>query len=75
MTKATDTMHEKDRVSHTKFGAGTIKEVGSRYITIMFDDHGLKKFLTQMVQLERSDVPPRPKPVKTAQAESPKTAK
>jgi hypothetical protein len=74
MTKTAEVFRENDRVNNPTFGIGTIKEAGSQYTTILFDDHGSKKFLTQLVQLERSDAPPREKPVRTAKAAVPKTA-
>ena len=58
MTKTAEVFRENDRVNHPNFGVGTIKQAGSQYTTIVFDDHGPKKFLTQLVRLERSDVPP-----------------
>ena len=75
MTKSAEVFHENDRVNHASFGIGTIKESGSQYTMILFDDHGLKKFLTQIVRLERSDAPPREKPVRAAKTAKAKTAK
>jgi hypothetical protein len=75
MTKTAEVFRENDRVNHPNFGAGTIKQTDSQYTTIVFDDHGPKKFLTQLVRLERSDVPAREKPVRTAKAPISKTAK
>jgi hypothetical protein len=74
MTKTPEVFRENDRVNHPNFGVGTIKEAGSQYTMIVFDGHGSKKFLTQLVRLERSDVPPREKPVRTAKAAISKTA-
>jgi hypothetical protein len=75
MTKTAEVFRENNRVNHPTFGAGTITQTGSQYTTIVFDDHGPKKFLTQLVRLERSDVPAREKPVRTAKAPISKTAK
>ena len=38
------------------YGVGTIKEINHLRTTIDFDQDGLKKFVTSMVQLERSGV-------------------
>ena len=46
-----------DRVSHTQFGPGVVIEVDARYTTIQFDEEGIRKFLTTLVQLERSELP------------------
>jgi len=45
------------RVLHTRFGPGVIIEVDARYTVIEFDEQGLRKFVTTLVQLERSDLP------------------
>lgn len=74
MTKTADGFQENDRVNHPTFGTGTIKQTGPQYTTIVFDDHGEKKFLTQVVPLERSDVPAREKRVRTAKVANPKRA-
>jgi hypothetical protein len=54
---------KNDRVSHTRFGPGVINEVDARYTLIEFDEEGVRKFLTTLVQLERSELP---RPVKRA---------
>ena len=46
-----------DRVSHSRFGPGVIVEVDARYTLIEFDEEGVRKFLTTLVQLERSELP------------------
>ena len=46
-----------DRVSHTRFGPGVVVEVDARYTLIEFDEEGVRKFLTTLVQLERSELP------------------
>ena len=52
-----------DRVSHARFGTGVIIECDARYTLIAFDEEGVRKFLTTLVELERSE---RPLPVKRA---------
>jgi len=46
-----------DRVSHTRFGPGVVIAVDARYTLIAFDEEGVRKFLTTLVQLERSELP------------------
>jgi hypothetical protein len=46
-----------DRVAHARFGTGVIIEVDARYTLIAFDEEGVRKFLTTLVQLERSALP------------------
>jgi hypothetical protein len=79
----TETFAVNDRVSHAEHGLGKITEVNARVTTISFDTAGLRKFLTAMVRLERSDSPNPPKAsrarAKTAKADKadkpPKAAK
>ena len=46
------------RVNHQKYGLGVISEVDPQYTTIEFDNHGKKKFVTDIVSLDSSDEPP-----------------
>jgi hypothetical protein len=49
---------QKDnRVSHARFGPGVIIDTNERYTIIAFDHAGLRKFVTAIVELERSDLP------------------
>jgi hypothetical protein len=52
------------RVNQGDYGAGTVTSSEERYTIIEFDNHGSKKFLTDMVNLSKSDVPAPNKPVK-----------
>lgn len=74
----TETFAVNDRVSHAEHGLGKITEVNARVTTISFDTAGLRKFLTAMVRLERSDSPNPPKAsrarAKTAKADKPPKA-
>jgi len=54
-----------DRVSSGTYGQGTITHVDEKYTTIEFDQGGTRRFLTSLVQLERSDVPAPVKPERT----------
>jgi hypothetical protein len=51
-----------DRIAHTRFGPGVVVAVDARYTTIEFDESGVRKFVTALVQLERSDLPVPVKP-------------
>lgn len=51
-----------DRVSHARHGAGIVVDADARYTTIAFDDDGVRKFVTSLVQLDRSDLPLPVKP-------------
>ena len=48
------------QVEHSKFGLGSVVSCTDEYIVIKFDDHGEKKFITNMVMgsLKRSDRQP-----------------
>ena len=50
-------MPVSSRVLHGKYGLGVISEVDPQYTTIDFDNHGKKKFVTEIVSLEASDEP------------------
>lgn len=63
MTKGAESFAVNDRVSHSVYGLGTISELNPRHTTILFDEGGRKKFVTSMVQLEKSASPAPPKPV------------
>jgi hypothetical protein len=47
-----------DRVEHTAFGTGTVIEFNDRHAMVHFDDHGLKKFASDRVDLKKSQQPP-----------------
>ena len=51
-------MSVSSRVNHQKYGLGVVTEVDPQYTTIEFDNHGKKKFVTDIVTLESSDEPP-----------------
>ena len=76
MSKA-ETFVVNDRVSHSEYGLGKIIEVDARITTISFDTAGVRKFLTAMMRLERSDSPNPPKPsrARSKTAKTPKPTK
>ncbi|MFQ5789599.1 MAG: hypothetical protein ACE5JI_03895 [Acidobacteriota bacterium] len=49
------------RVLHQKYGHGTVVQADSQYTTIEFDQHGIKKFVTEIVSLQPSSEPPPPR--------------
>jgi hypothetical protein len=51
-----------DRVSHARFGPGVVVAIDAHYTTIEFDESGVRKFVTTLVQLERSHLPVPVKP-------------
>ena len=46
-----------DRVSHAQFGPGVVIDVDARYTIIAFDEAGVRKFVSALVQLERCELP------------------
>jgi RNA polymerase-interacting CarD/CdnL/TRCF family regulator len=45
------------RVVEPTYGLGSVIAVEDAYTRVQFDEHGVKKFLTSMSQLEPSDEP------------------
>jgi len=64
MSKGSAVFKPKDRVAHSVFGTGTIEQLNSRHTTILFDEGGSRKFVTEMVELEPSDTPAPKRPVR-----------
>jgi hypothetical protein len=52
------------RVSQATYGTGTVSSSDERYTVIEFDNHGTKRFVTDIVTLEKSDEPAPNKPAK-----------
>jgi hypothetical protein len=63
------------QVEHSKYGLGTVLASSEERITIKFDDHGEKKFVTGMVlpSLKKSDRQP-PAERRASRARKPKAA-
>jgi hypothetical protein len=57
---ASNTYNQGAQVEHQKFGLGTVLASSEERITIKFDDHGEKKFVTTLVMgsLKKSDRQP-----------------
>ena len=57
---ASNTYSQGAQVEHLKFGLGTVLSSSEERIVIKFDDHGEKKFVTNMVMgsLKKSDRQP-----------------
>ncbi len=45
------------RVSQDQYGPGTVVESNEHHTVIDFDDHGVRRFVTMMVNLKTSAVP------------------
>lgn len=76
MGKSASSFSVSDRIKHSVYGLGTIREMDERYTVILFDEAGTKKFMTSMVQLEESSAPSPVKPARTARKKAaPKKAK
>jgi hypothetical protein len=62
-----------DRVSQLQYGTGTVRLVDEHHTVIDFDEHGLRRFATAMVKLERSaTVEPDKPPKRTRKKAAPK---
>lgn len=46
-----------DRVAHFQYGAGTVTDLDIYHTVIDFDGHGLRRFVTNRVVLERTEDP------------------
>jgi hypothetical protein len=64
MEKKTLAFSPQDRIDHSVYGLGTIAEVNERHTTIDFDEAGIKKFMSSMVELSSSSTPAPEKPGK-----------
>jgi hypothetical protein len=65
-----------DRVAHGEYGPGTITEQDIYHTLIDFDAHGLRRFVTSKVVLERTSVPgPTPAERRSAAASKPRASK
>lgn len=63
--KKTFPFSPKDRIDHSGYGLGTIVDVNERHTSIDFDEAGIKKFMTSMVELSSSSKPAPEKPAKS----------
>ncbi|HEX3877696.1 MAG TPA: DUF3553 domain-containing protein [Bryobacteraceae bacterium] len=70
---ASNTYSQGAQVEHPKFGLGTVMSSSEERIVIKFDDHGEKKFVTNLVfgSLKKSDRQP---PAEKKRASRKKTA-
>jgi len=46
-----------DRVVHPQYGPGTLTDVNEYHTVIDFDEHGIRKFVTSIVSLEKTTIP------------------
>ena len=72
MAKTSGALAVADRVQHAEYGLGKIIAVDERYTTIDFDEAGVKKFVTELVRLTRSDTPAPTKPSRASRAKAAK---
>jgi hypothetical protein len=72
MPKNPGAFSANDRVLHSVYGLGTVREVNERHTTIVFDDSGTRKFVTSVVKLEHSSTPAPAKPARVKKTKSPK---
>lgn len=64
-----------DRILNPQYGTGTIRLLDEYHTVIDFDEHGIRRFSTPMVKLEKSDTIEPGKPAKrTRKAPVKKTA-
>lgn len=49
-----------DRVTQLQYGAGTITDVDVHHTVIDFDQHGVRRFVTNLVQLKPTTDPAPP---------------
>ena len=70
MAKSVEAFSVNDRINHYVYGLGTITQMNARHTTIVFDENGTRKFLADVVRLERSSTPApaKPKRLKKARA-------
>ena len=59
---STMSFRKDDRVSHARFGPGVVIDVDARYAIIEFDEAGVRKFVSTLVQLDRCGLPLPVKP-------------
>jgi hypothetical protein len=72
MAKSNGSFAVAERVHHSQYGHGKITDVNDRYTIIDFDDAGVKKFVTDIVHLTRSDTPAPAKPSRASRAKAAK---
>ena len=61
MAKSSDEFAVNERVQHSVYGPGTITERDSFRTTIEFDQHGRRKFVTELLRIEHTDTAAPPK--------------
>ncbi|HET8946563.1 MAG TPA: hypothetical protein VFQ07_06240 [Candidatus Polarisedimenticolia bacterium] len=74
MAKTSEAFAVADRVEHAEYGLGRITAVNPLHTTVEFDAAGVKKFVTSLVRLKRSDVPAPAKPARGSRAKAARKA-
>ncbi len=75
MPKPPSTFAVNERVTHQLYGLGTITEIADQRTIIDFDQHGRRKFVTSMVQLEPTTIGAPARPATKSRAKSAKAKK
>jgi len=63
------------RVSQANYGSGTVCDANDRHTLIDFDNHGLRKFSTEMVVLGPTDEPAPERAKSTRRSKTPATSR
>jgi hypothetical protein len=64
-----------DRVTQLQYGAGTITDVDVHHTVIDFDQHGVRRFVTNLVQLQPTNDPAPPPRTAARRAKRPAAKK
>ena len=64
-----------DRVTQLQYGAGTITDVDVHHTVIDFDQHGVRRFVTNLVQLKPTTDPAPPPRTAARRAKKPAAKK
>ena len=64
-----------DRVTQLQYGAGTITDVDVHHTVIDFDQHGVRRFVTNLVQLKPTTDPAPPPRTAARRAKRPAAKK
>ncbi len=64
-----------DRVMQAQYGPGTITDINEYHTVIDFDEHGVRRFATPLVVLQRTTTPAPVRPAKARRKPRVATAK
>ena len=63
------------RVAQMSYGVGTVTMANEYHTVIDFDEHGVRTFVTRMVQLEQSNTQPPERPKRARRKSAPRLPK